>query len=264
MPILCVQFPADHRLRRLRTNEPGWIVFWSLLAIPTLTILISNMDDTVVKWVKEPTIWFGEATVLPSNGATVPDRPNNGVLATIFGKYQAKQKRQAGTKAKQIGLEEAVSGGNADQPPGRMLGLRELRKRTKTDRSVNARPVDNFAQCKAEDGEEGNCWGGGAAADEHQLRCQLLQEIRKVYHDVSSLEGKQYTYHEWVYYTKLLGQDEGNSKYHIQPNEATMHPDLIATLITLASMVRTKIWEARRARGSRDEKTHIPITVEDH
>lgn len=45
-------------------------VFWSLLAIPTLTILISNMGDTIVKGIRDLTIWFGELTILPGEGST--------------------------------------------------------------------------------------------------------------------------------------------------------------------------------------------------
>lgn len=43
----------------------AFFVFWSLLAIPTLTVLISNMGNTVVKMIRDLTLWFGEITVLP-------------------------------------------------------------------------------------------------------------------------------------------------------------------------------------------------------
>jgi potassium channel subfamily K len=35
------------------------------LAVPTLTILISNMGDTVIKAFRDLTIWVGSLTVLP-------------------------------------------------------------------------------------------------------------------------------------------------------------------------------------------------------
>lgn len=40
-------------------------MFWSLLAIPSLTVLISNMGDTVVKVIRNITLGIGEFTVLP-------------------------------------------------------------------------------------------------------------------------------------------------------------------------------------------------------
>lgn len=43
-----------------------FFVFWSLLAIPSLTILISNMGDTIVKGIRDFTLWIGTMTILPS------------------------------------------------------------------------------------------------------------------------------------------------------------------------------------------------------
>jgi len=42
-----------------------FFVIWSLIAIPTVTILISTMGSTVVEWVKEGTLWLGRKTILP-------------------------------------------------------------------------------------------------------------------------------------------------------------------------------------------------------
>ncbi|KAK5441440.1 hypothetical protein LTS15_011272 [Exophiala xenobiotica] len=40
-----------------------FFVLWSLLAVPSLTILTSNLGETAVKWLKDLTIWVGEATL---------------------------------------------------------------------------------------------------------------------------------------------------------------------------------------------------------
>lgn len=42
-----------------------FFVIWSVIAIPTMTILISNMGDTIVRGVREGTLWIGHRTVLP-------------------------------------------------------------------------------------------------------------------------------------------------------------------------------------------------------
>ncbi|KAL0571837.1 hypothetical protein V5O48_010133 [Marasmius crinis-equi] len=42
-----------------------FFVLWSLLAVPAVTILISNMGNTVVDWVRNGTVWVGRWTVLP-------------------------------------------------------------------------------------------------------------------------------------------------------------------------------------------------------
>lgn len=45
----------------------SFFVFWSLLALPTMTVLISNAGDTVVKMIREWTDWLGTVTILPSD-----------------------------------------------------------------------------------------------------------------------------------------------------------------------------------------------------
>ena len=45
----------------------AFFVFWSLLAVPALTIVISNMGDTVVKIIKDATLYIGEFTLLPGD-----------------------------------------------------------------------------------------------------------------------------------------------------------------------------------------------------
>lgn len=43
----------------------SFFVIWSLLALPTMTVLISNAGDTVVKFVREATDKLGTVTILP-------------------------------------------------------------------------------------------------------------------------------------------------------------------------------------------------------
>lgn len=54
---------GDHLL----VSNPGkaFFVFWSLLALPTLTILISNAGDTIIKGIRDTTVLLGNITILP-------------------------------------------------------------------------------------------------------------------------------------------------------------------------------------------------------
>lgn len=67
-----------------------FFVFWSLLAVPTLTILISDMGETVVKAIKEATIWLGEITVLPNEQEGMKDRLRHGVYKMTLGKVDSR------------------------------------------------------------------------------------------------------------------------------------------------------------------------------
>ncbi|KAJ3763343.1 hypothetical protein EV360DRAFT_33765 [Lentinula raphanica] len=44
-----------------------FFVLWTLIAVPSVTILISNMGDTVVAWVQKGTMWLGQRTILPEH-----------------------------------------------------------------------------------------------------------------------------------------------------------------------------------------------------
>lgn len=65
-----------------------FFVFWSLLAVPSLTILISDMGDTVVKGIKDLTIWLGEISILPSDEGSVLERLEYGLYKATAGKWQ--------------------------------------------------------------------------------------------------------------------------------------------------------------------------------
>ncbi len=45
----------------------SFFVFWSLLALPTMTIMISNAGDTIVKSMKDATNRLGTLTILPES-----------------------------------------------------------------------------------------------------------------------------------------------------------------------------------------------------
>ncbi|KAF8148259.1 hypothetical protein B0H34DRAFT_863475 [Crassisporium funariophilum] len=52
------------------TSSAGkpFFVVWSLISVPAMTVLISNMGDTVVRGVQDATVWVGKRTVLPERG----------------------------------------------------------------------------------------------------------------------------------------------------------------------------------------------------
>ncbi|KAG6857127.1 hypothetical protein H0H87_009259 [Tephrocybe sp. NHM501043] len=59
------------------SGKPFFVV-WSLIAIPTVTVLISNLGDTIVGYLKNGLLWVGERTLLRDrkhrhDNATSPD-----------------------------------------------------------------------------------------------------------------------------------------------------------------------------------------------
>ncbi|KAF2197751.1 potassium channel-like protein [Delitschia confertaspora ATCC 74209] len=165
-----------------------FFVFWSLLAVPTLTILISNMSDTVIKAFKDFTIWIGSITVLPGeNGALKP--------------LKSGARRIASSKLKE------------DEEEGK-----GVRRGGKTDITF-----DRFKQHVEDEGlKEAQVAGEGGDKLERDIRFYhyiLIKETRQLMKDVDASPPKQYSYQEWAYYLKLIGQDETDPRGHRRPHQ---------------------------------------------
>jgi len=51
-------------------GKPFFVV-WTMIAVPALTILISNMGDTIVEMIQKATLWVGAMTVLPYSDSNI-------------------------------------------------------------------------------------------------------------------------------------------------------------------------------------------------
>jgi potassium channel subfamily K len=173
----------------------AFMVFWSLLAVPTLTILISNMGDTVIKGFKDFTIWLGSLTVLPDE---------EGLSAAL----KVGWKR---IKTGKIGEEEKAGYRKDDSGPAEQRTQDRL-----------AAYIEEEELGKAEEAGE---HGDYLERDIRFYHFVLAKEIRKLMKDVESSSSKQYEYHEWQYYLRLIGQDENDPSNHRQPKADTEHDD---------------------------------------
>ena len=186
----------------------AFFVFWSLLAVPTLTILISNMGDTVIKGIRDLTLWLGEFTVLPGE-ESVRRR-----LKQILGRATPKKILPRGTHSK-----------------GQSDGLRGDKKEVDAEQA----PPGNGAfmgDAEAEDVEKEELTEAGEARlrgdklgeDIHEYHYLLAQEVRNVMRHVNESPPRKYTYKEWAWFLKLMGEDESNPESHrrapVQVNNA--------------------------------------------
>ncbi|KAF2476405.1 voltage-gated potassium channel [Lindgomyces ingoldianus] len=176
-----------------------FFVFWSLLAVPTLTILISNMGDTVIKAFRDLTIWVGSLTVLPDEN-DLYTTIKIGIQRVRVGKlYKGKDKSESTPDA----VSQSILDRLAEHIEGQELG-----------EAVEA-------------GEHGDA----LERDIHFYHFVLATEIRQLMKDVDASPPKQYTYQEWSYYLRLIGQDEGDASRHRKPriqHDSNKHqsPDL--------------------------------------
>ncbi|KAJ9607368.1 hypothetical protein H2200_008441 [Cladophialophora chaetospira] len=191
-----------------------FFVFWSLLAIPTLTILISDMGDTVVKGVKDATIWLGEVTVLPSSEDTLSNRLKHGVYKGTLGKLDLRKTAEDVEKGsgdsddeyqeEHPGLTRIFRNGRKGRKKQKKAGYGKTEDRLAADLEEDEKKGEDDARKKGEKWEE----------DEHHYRHVLISQLRKIYADSQAATPKKYTYDEWQYFLKLLGENEEDAQFH--------------------------------------------------
>ena len=193
--------------RPFSNSGKPFFVFWSLLAIPTLTILISNMGDTVIKGIRDLTIWLGEFTVLP-------------------GEQGARGRIKAGAHKLTNGKLSSSGDDTAEEAPGGIFLSEENRRHHDDDpekqknpakSSGAARLADEFEKVELDEAEVAKRRGDKIGEDVHLYHYLLVKEIRNVMKDVSETPPRKYSYHEWAWFLRLMGEDESSSKYHRKP-----------------------------------------------
>lgn len=169
-----------------------FFVFWTLLAVPTLTILISNMGDTIIKAFSDLTLWIGSITVLPGDHGTMASLKS----AAKTAKERSRNQRMKFEKPKglQITNEDGKEGKFSDK------GLARLAKHIEDE--------------ELEEVEEAEEHGQTLERDVHFYHFILAKELRQVMMDVDASPPRQYSYQEWAYYLRLLGQDETDESRH--------------------------------------------------
>lgn len=156
---------------RSNAGKPFFIV-WSLVAVPTMTILVSDMGDTVVASFNRGTFTLADWTVMPKVGVWhdfLTKHPK--ILAWL--QRQQRQRDEARRLRSGFGVAnpDDMDPENPMMRNGHPLTLEEL----------------------AKDG-----------LSEHDLARKLALAIRHVANDLRAEEVKKYSYEEWVEFTRLI------------------------------------------------------------
>ncbi|KAL1968149.1 hypothetical protein VTN77DRAFT_2280 [Rasamsonia byssochlamydoides] len=162
----------------------SFFVFWSLLAVPTMTIFISNLGDTVVRQFRDFANFIGELTVLPGEHG-LRERLKE-MIRTSWTSFLLDSKKDE---------EEA-----------------EPRESAHVERAEQA-----LEQEQLREQEEARERGDVVAENIHHYQYLLIQELRKMFKYINIRPPKQFDYDEWAYYLKLLGEDESVAEKHRTP-----------------------------------------------
>jgi potassium channel subfamily K len=157
----------------------AFFVFWSLLAIPSITILISSIGDTLIRFLRDITIFLGELTILPS------DEPFHERVKAIF-KISWKDKWLQETTG------EKEDGQDVPKEPGQDA----------ESANFTNRKAPELAEHKKE--EHAHERGDIAAENIHHYHYLLFREVRKMTDYAMSDMTRQFDYLEWEYYLALI------------------------------------------------------------
>ena len=146
-------------------GKPFFIV-WSLIAVPTMTILISDMGDTVIASFKRGTFKLADWTVLPKEGVWRNLLEQN---PRLMGWLERKSRKADEKRRLARGMEVGPGDEDADATPPTMEEVAAL---------------DNL--------------------DDAALARKLAVAIRRTADDLKSDPPKRYSYEEWAEYTTLI------------------------------------------------------------
>lgn len=185
--------------RPMSNSSKPFFVFWSLLAVPTLTILISNMGDTIVKGMRDFTLVVGELTVLPGDAGFRPHM-KAAVRAATNGKVFA-DLPDAEKSAGQSRNEDDDK--SPTKKPGGKNGAKDV--------------ADAYGKQELDIADEARMKGDKIRENIHYYHYLLVREIMRVMKDLNSSPPRQYTYDEWAWFLKLIGEDESSGTFHRRP-----------------------------------------------
>jgi potassium channel subfamily K len=194
----------------------SFFVFWSLMALPTMTVLISNAGDTVVKFIRDATIRLGNVTILPGEGtfsADVKHIVNKASCGWLFphhvdtippsaDQYRGQMQEATGeavltsrhysraSGVKQTGPEYD----NSIPSPTEEKRVGQARRSASNGRG----PIDELPE----------------GIEYHYL---LIAEIETVSKHLRHKKPRTYSFEEWAWYLKLMGEDERNPDTHRKP-----------------------------------------------
>ena len=188
------------------------------------------MGDTLVKSIRDITLYVGEFTILPS-GTRTKRRVIRGIEETIHGKLQRGPRDMAkeGPSLLKKGHKDVGDegeGGVYEQNPGLVLPAQSKPEDDQSGTDGNApqtghraaeRVTGAYERQEEHEADVAHEHGDILGENVHHYHYLLAREIGKVMKHLSVQPPKQYTYDEWKWYLKLMGEDEGSPDSHRTP-----------------------------------------------
>jgi hypothetical protein len=165
---------------RSNAGKPFFVV-WSLVAIPTMTILVSDMGDTVVAAINRGTFTLADWTVMPKEGVWKDFLDAHPKLRDWL-KEKTEEREAKKRLEKGFTIQDPETAGGA---------LEAAEPSTPKDEVGNLLTLEKLAEEKPE-------------VTEHELARKLAVYIKRVANDLLAERPKKYSYEEWAEFTRLI------------------------------------------------------------
>ncbi|QIW99308.1 hypothetical protein AMS68_004826 [Peltaster fructicola] len=229
----------------------AFFVFWSLLAVPSLTILISNMGDTVVKGVQDLTDLIASITVLPG------DKGFRATLKLLIKRLSPDLKPMRFTGPGVFGDWPTTSGKKMTPATDWENHILD-RLADRMSSHITPTELKNQKAAFADESLPGN----ELDRDIGFYHYVLSREIRDVMKDLGASPPKKYSWGDWEYFIKLMGndlaaQEEDHSEFPGQDIPDLLVPDHLAVH---RSPTDTSLGSPKLTHVGRDEREALQNT----
>ncbi|KAF3061701.1 Outward-rectifier potassium channel TOK1 [Daldinia childiae] len=238
-------------LTPVSNSAKAFFVFWSLLALPTMTVLISNAGDTIVKGIKDGTLLLGNLTILPGEHGfkkemkqllskfscgmlfvddDIEESPP-GFLGAAHEQHtdddEDNDEEDEGRASNSTDINNAESNRRAqgDAENGE-LRLTSSPLTTSTKQSPN-RPQLTHKSRSAKNLKTKSPRRSASVARKSlptelpksraEYHLVLIDEISRVTKHLRHSPPRKYTFKEWAWYLRLIGEDESSAENHRRP-----------------------------------------------
>lgn len=173
------------------SSKPAF-VFWSLIALPTLTVLIGAVGDSVSEFVDEATLWVGER--LPENTSVLRS------LKSTANKKKTRDRSFRGANSSGFMSNESGEEGQYDN-----------KEHAKAVQGLIQEPGGTESNHAGQEGK--NKQDSKFAPKFHRLYL-VIKEIKNVVDHLDSSPPPKYTFAEWNSFMKLIYEDEAKPDGH--------------------------------------------------
>ncbi|KAJ6441601.1 potassium channel [Purpureocillium lavendulum] len=191
----------------------SFFVFWSLLALPSATILISSAGDTVIKFIRDVTIQIGHVTILPGD-----DDFKHSFKGMVHKLTCGQVFRRVYTMDRDIEsrnhLSEKPTPISSHVKHAAKSSLSKVKRHTQASASSDHVTSARHRHVPAMDVTQAHRGNLDNLPTGHDFSILLVSEIQTVARHAREARAKRYSFDEWAWYLRLIGEDERKPDTH--------------------------------------------------